>query len=114
VSILYIESIENRGDENLLAKTDCGASAGAGTIFVVVDFDAKELARRAEIGDLVIFREPGLDLNLCIGSVFQVQYRDVVNVQKHQITIAAELEVGLSQGLCELERQQEGVDIVVP
>jgi len=114
VSILHIESFENSGEEGLLAKTDRGASAGGSTVFLVVDFDAKELACRAEIRDLVFFREPGLDFDRSFGSIFWVQHRDVVDVQKHQNTIAAEIEVGVGQGLFELERDQEGVNIVVP
>jgi len=74
VSILHIESFEHRGDEGLLAKTDRGAGAGAGTVFLAVDFDAEELAGRAEIGDLLFFREPGLDFDCSFGSVFWVQH----------------------------------------
>jgi len=114
VSILHIESFENHGDDGLLAKTDAGAGAGAGTVFLTVDCDAEELACRSEIRDLVFFRKPGLDFNRSFGSVFRVQHRDVVDVQKHQNTISAEMEVGVGQGLCELEREQEGVNIVVP
>jgi len=114
VSILHIESFENRGDEGLLAKTDRGAGAGAGTVFLVVAFDAEELACQAEIGDLVFFRKPGLDFDRSFGSVFWVQHRDVIDVQKHQNTIAAQIEVGVGQRLFELEREHEGVNIVVP
>jgi len=74
VSILHIESFENRGDEGLLAKTDRGAGAVAGTVFLAVDFDAEELACWAEIGDLLFFGEPGLDLDRSFGSVFRVQH----------------------------------------
>ena len=116
MSILHIESLENRGDEGLLAKTDAGdgAGAGAGTIFLSVVFDTKELACWAEIRNLVLFREPGLDFNRSFGSVFWVHHRDVVDVQKHQNTIAVEIEVGVGQGLCKIEREQEGVNIIVP
>ena len=114
MSILHIESFENLGDEGLLAKTDASAGAGAVTVFLAVDFDAEELVYWAEIGDLVFFREPGLDFDGSFGSVFWVQHGDVVDVQKHQITIAVETEGGVGQGLYELEREQEGVNIVVP
>jgi len=77
-------------------------------------FRCEELACRSEIPDLVFFRKPGLDFNRSFGSVFWVQHRDVVDVQKHQNTIAAEIEIGVGQGLCEFEREQEGVNIVVP
>jgi len=110
MSILHIESFENRGDEGLLAKTDAGAS----TVFLVVDFDVEELACRPEIRNLVFFRKPGLDFDRCFGSVCWVQHRDVVDVQKHQNTIAVEIEVGVGQGLCELESEQQCVNIVVP
>jgi hypothetical protein len=114
VSILQIESFENRCDEGLLAKTDRGAGAGAGTVFLAVDFDAEELVCWAEIGDLVFFRQPGLDFHRSFGSVFRVHHRDVIDLQKHQNTIAAEIEVGVGQGLFELEREQDRVNIAVP
>ena len=37
-----------------------------------------------------------------------------MDVQKNQNTITAEIEIGVGQGLFELEREQEGVNIVVP
>jgi len=70
VSILHIESFENRGDEGLLAKT----VGGAGSVVLAVNFDAEELACRAEIGDLVFFREPGLNFDRSFGSVLWVQH----------------------------------------
>jgi len=66
--ILHVESFENRGDKGLLAKTD------AGTVFLIVDFDAMGLACRAAIGNLVPFREPGLNFDLSFGSTFWVQH----------------------------------------
>ena len=68
MSILDVEPFENCGDESLLARTD------AGTVFLAVDFNAEELAFRAEIGDLVLFQEPGLNFDLSFGSVFWVQH----------------------------------------
>jgi len=68
VSIRHVESFENRGDEGLLAKTD------AGTVFLMVNFNAEELASRAKIGDLVLFREPGLNFNRSFVTVFWVQH----------------------------------------
>jgi len=67
VSILHIESFENCGEKGLLAQTD------AGTVFLAVDFDAEELACRAEIRDPEFFQEPGLDLDRSVGSIFRVQ-----------------------------------------
>ena len=66
MSILNVEPFENGGDESVLAKTD------AGTVIVAVVFDAEKLACRAEIGNLVLFREPGLNFNHSFGSVFWV------------------------------------------
>jgi hypothetical protein len=114
VSIVHIKLFENRGDEGVLAKTDAGASAGARTLLLAVDTDAKDLACRATIRDVVSFREPGLDFNHSFWSVFWVQYRDVIELQMYGNTIAAEIEIGVGQGLCELEREHEGVNIVVP
>ena len=56
MSIVHIETYENRGDEGHLARTAAGAGASAGTVFLAVDFDLKELACRAEIRDRLIFR----------------------------------------------------------
>jgi len=72
MSILHIESLENRGDEGLLAKSD--RCAVAGTVFLAVDVDAGKLACRSEIGALVFFQEPGLDFDRSFGSVFSVRH----------------------------------------
>ena len=68
MNILHIKSFENPGDEGRLAKTD----AGAGAVFLALDFDAKKLPRKAEIGDVVFFRKPGLDLDRSFDSIFRV------------------------------------------
>jgi hypothetical protein len=116
VSILHIESFENHGDEGLLAMTDCVAGAGAGaiTVFRVMDFDAEELSCQADIGDVVFFREPGLDFDRSYGGIFRLQHCDVIDEQKNQNTITAEIEVGVGKELFEFKREQEGVNIVVP
>ena len=82
MSIQHIEGLENRGEKGLLAKTDtgAGASAIASTIDLSVDFDAEELACRAKIGDLVFFREQGLDFNPSFCRVFWAQHRDVIDI----------------------------------
>ena len=69
-----------------------------------MDFDAKDLACWAEIREVVFFPEPGLDFESNFGRFFPVQHSDVVDVQKHENTIAAEIEVGVGQGLFEHER----------
>jgi len=74
VSILHIESFGNRGDEGLLANTDCGTGGGACPMSLAVDFDAEELEGRAKIGDYVLFRDPGLDLNRRFGRVCRKQH----------------------------------------
>ena len=86
MSILHIQLFENHGDEGRLARTD--ASAGAGTVYLTGDFDDEELAWWAKIGDLAFVQEPGLDFNRSLVSVFRVQHQDVVDIQKHQNTIA--------------------------
>jgi hypothetical protein len=96
VSVLRIESFEKCGDERPPAKTDAGA--GAATSFVEVDFDAEELAFRAEIRDVVFFRESGLDFDRSFGNVFWVSHRAVVDVHKHRNPIAAEMENGALPG----------------
>jgi len=106
VSILHVELFENCGDEGLLGKTD------ATTVFLRVDFVSEQLARRAVIDDSPIFGEPGLNFDRSFQSIFWVQHQDVVEVQKHQNTITTEIEFGVGQGLCELERDQEGGDMV--
>jgi len=70
VSILHVELFENRGDEGLLAKTDASASS----VFLGLDFDAKDLGCRGEIGDLVFFQEPGLSFDHSFGSVLWVHH----------------------------------------
>jgi len=111
---LDIASFANRSNEGPLAKTNRGGVAGAGTVFLAVDFDGEELVSQVEFGDLVLFQEHGLDFDRSFCSLFEVHHRDVLNVQHHRITIAAETEVGVSQRLFEPETDQEGIHIVVP
>jgi len=101
VSILHIEIFENCGDVKLWAKTD----AGVGTILLMVDVDAEQLACRGEIRDLGSILELSSCSSTSIGSVFQVQHWKVVSIQYHQNTSDAYIEVGVSQGLYELERK---------
>ena len=70
MSVLHIELFENLGDEDILAKTDASASA----VFIVVDFDAEELACRAEIGDCGCFLESGLNFDHSFRSIFWLQH----------------------------------------
>jgi len=109
MSILQIKSFLNCGNTGALAKTD----ARAGSIFLAVSFDAEDLAFQAKIGDLVFFQECGLNFDHSIGSVFWVQHWDIVDIQKHQNTIDFEIEVGVGLGLCDFEREPEGVNIIV-
>jgi len=76
VSILHVEPFENRGGESLLATTD----AGAGAVLFAVDINGEELACRAEIGDCILSREPGLNFDRSFDCVFWVQHRDVIDV----------------------------------
>ena len=64
MSMLYVKSFENRGDKGLLAKADA--------MLVVVDLNAEELTCRAEVRNLVLLREPGLNFDRSFGSVFRV------------------------------------------
>jgi hypothetical protein len=68
VSILHVESFENGGIGGLLPKAD----ASAGSVSLAVDFDAEEFPCQAEIDDLVLFREQGLNFDYSIDSVFWV------------------------------------------
>jgi len=95
VSIPHIESFEIDGDESFLAEIDRGYCAG--TIFNAVDCAAEELACRAGKGDLVCFRDHTLHFNCCVGCIFQVPHRNDIDVQKHQNTIGARIEVGVAQ-----------------
>ena len=70
MSSLHIESFESPGNEGILAKTD----AGPGASFLTVDFNVKELARQAGMGDLVLSREPGLDFNCSVSNIFWEQH----------------------------------------
>ena len=55
--MLDAESSEDGGDIGFLNETD------SGTNFIMVDHDAKELACRSEVLDLIFFREFCLDLD---------------------------------------------------
>jgi hypothetical protein len=68
ISILHVEPFENRGDEGLLGKTD------AGTVCNEVNVYAEEWGFRAEIGDLALFGQPGLNFDCSFGSVLWVQH----------------------------------------
>jgi len=57
MSILHDELFENRSDYGHLANTD------AGTVYLLVDYDAEELACRANIGFLLHFRDPCLNFD---------------------------------------------------
>ena len=61
---MHVEPCENRGDKTHLAKSD------AGTVFHAVDFNPEELVCQTEIGDFVLFPQPGPKLDYSFGSVF--------------------------------------------
>jgi len=87
MSMLHVESLENRGDEGLLAKTDA--------VIIAVDLDAEELPCWTEVRDLVFLRELRLDLDRCFGGRLRtgVHHGDVIDVQKDENAIAADIEV---------------------
>ena len=87
MSILHVESLENRGDEGLLAMTDA--------VIIAVDLNAEELPCSTEIRNLVFFRELRLDLDLCFGGRLRtcVHHGDDIDVQKDENAIAADIEV---------------------
>jgi len=87
-----VESLENRGDEGLLAKTDASA------VFITMDLDAEELPCWTEVRDLVFFRELCIDLDryfvrrrrMCI------HHGDVIDVQKDENAIAVDIDVRIN------------------
>jgi len=87
--ILHVESLVNRGDVCLLAKTDAGA------VFIAVDPDAEELPCWTEVRDLVFLRELRLDLDRCFGGRLctSIHHGDVIDVQKDENAIVADIEV---------------------
>jgi hypothetical protein len=87
MSILHVESLENCGDEGLLAKTDA--------VIIAVDLDAEELPCWTEVRDLVFFRELRLDLDRCFGGRLHthVHVGDIVMVEEDENAIAAGLVV---------------------
>jgi hypothetical protein len=82
-----MESLENRGDEGLVAKSDA--------MIIVVDLDAKELPCRTEVRDLVFLREVPLDLDCCFGGRLRtcIHHRDFIEVQKDDNANAADIGV---------------------
>jgi len=82
-----VESLGNRGDEGLLAKTNA--------VIIAVDLDAEELPCWAEVPDLVFFRQLRLDLDRCFGGRLgtRIHHGDVVDVQKDENAIVPDIEV---------------------
>jgi len=93
---VHVESFENCGGEGLPGKT-VGAE---GCDSLTVDNDADELGCREVIGALIFFRQPGLNFVRSLNSILWVHQRHVIDVQKHQNTITAEIVdwVALRQG----------------
>jgi len=89
MSILHVESLEDCGDEGLLAKTDASA------VFIAVDLDAEELPCCTAVRDLVFLRELRLDLDRCFGGRLRtcVHHGDVIDVQKDENAIGADIDV---------------------
>jgi hypothetical protein len=55
-------------------------------------------AELIEVCDLILLRKFHHELYYGFGSGFRVQNGDVANIQKHQNTIAEEIEIGVGQG----------------
>ena len=87
MSIFHVESLENRGDEGLVAKTDA--------VIIAVDLDAEELTCWIEVRDLLFFGELRFDRNCCFGGRLRtcVHPGDVIDVQKDENAIGADIEV---------------------
>jgi hypothetical protein len=58
-----------------------------------VDFNAEELACRAEIPDLIFLQQFHFDFNCGFGSSLWVRHGDIVDRQMYQNATAAEIEV---------------------
>jgi len=87
MSILHVESLENRGDEGLLAKTNA--------VIVVVDLDAGEVPCWTMVRDLVFFGKLRFDLDRCVGGRLHmcVHHGDAIDVQKEENAIGADIDV---------------------
>jgi len=88
MSIMHVESLENRGDEGDLAKADASA------VFITVYLDAEELLCWTEVGDHVFLRDLPLDLVRCFGGRLRtwIHHGDFIDVQKDENAIAADIE----------------------
>jgi len=87
MSIMHVEWLENRGDEGFLAKTDA--------VIIAVDLDAEELPCWTKFRDLVFLRELRRDLDRCFGGRLRTRIHqgDVIDVQKDENAIAADIDV---------------------
>jgi len=90
--ILHVKLLKNRGDESLLPKTNASA------VFIAVDLDAEESRCWIEVHDLVFLRELCLDLDCCSGGRLRMRiyHGDVIDVQKDENAIAADIEVRMT------------------
>jgi len=99
VNMLRAESLENSGDIGFRTETN------SGTNFIAVDLCAKELVCRAEIGNLIFLWQFCLDIDGSLGGGLRILHREIVNIQKYQNAITAEIEVGISWRLGEPYRK---------
>ena len=92
------------------SRTDYRGRPSDGTV------DNTEWPCWTEFRDLICLREHRLILDRYIGATLcmRVQHRAVIDLRKDQIAIAADIKVMIGLYLCEPEKEQEGVDIVVP
>jgi hypothetical protein len=87
MTMLHAESFEDCEDIGFQTETD------SGTIFIAVDLDAEELTCRTEVRDLIFLREFCLDLDRSLGGGLRILHGEIVDIQKYQNTIAAEIEI---------------------
>jgi len=87
MSIMHVESLGNRGNEGLLSKTDA--------VIIVVDLNVEELPCLTEVRDPVFVWELRLDLDHCFGGRLgtRIHHGDVIDEQKDENAIAADIEV---------------------
>jgi len=99
MSMLHAESSQNCSDIGCLTETDSGSN------FITVYLDGEELMYRAEDCDHVFVQEVFLDLDRYLVGHLRILHGDIINIQKYQNTIAAEIEIGIRSGLCEPKRE---------
>lgn len=81
---------------------------------IAVGLDDENFASQVEIRNFLYIREYCFNFEWSFLSGYWVLHGDIVDIQKYQNAITAQIEVKLNKGLCKSQREYEGIDIVIP